>query len=135
MKSEIQRWANFIEDALNVRVKLVECVVDRDHSHKYQLGKWHIYSFWLNENDTALKIGVAGPNSNARFLSQHYNPNSANSNLAKSLIKAGICEGNPKEWIINNTYRINAVFDEFNKPLAHALEAYLHLAFNPRFEK
>lgn len=37
-------------------------------------------------NDQFLKIGKVGPKNNARFQNQHYNPNSAQSNLAKSII-------------------------------------------------
>ena len=39
--------------------------------------------------------------------------------------------GNAKEWIKRNTYRINIVFRDFSKPLAHALEAHLHLLHEP----
>ena len=135
LEAEIQRWSNFINDALAVDIAMAECVVDKDHSHKYTLGKWHIYSFWLRETDEALKIGIAGPNSQARYSSQHYSPNSSNSNLAKSLLKAKISDDDPKQWIRENTYRVNVVFDNFTRPLAHALEAHLHLVFSPRFER
>jgi hypothetical protein len=86
-------------------------------------------------DDTPLKIGLAGPKSGPRFNSQHYNPNSSGSNLAKSLVASGLCNPPAKDWIIDNTYRINAVFDSFTGPLAHALEAHLHLVFKPRFER
>ena len=135
MEHRINEWSQFIHESLGIEVELNECVLDKSHKHKFKPGKWHIYSFWQNEGDKPLKIGVAGPNSNARYSSQHYNENSANSNLAKSLVKAGMCNGKPKEWIKENTYRINAVFNNFNKPLAHALEAHLHLVYEPCFEK
>ena len=44
-----------------------------------------IYTFCYNGE--FLKIGKAGPNSNARFLSQHYNPRSARSTLAASILQ------------------------------------------------
>ncbi len=135
MKEKIEEWSDFIKTSVGASFDISEYVVDPDHSHSYQPGKWHIYSFWLNENDTPLKIGIAGPNSKPRYMSQPYNPNSSKSNLAKSLLKEGICSENPKEWIKENTYRINVVFDNFSKPLAHALESHLHLVFNPKFEK
>ena len=37
-------------------------------------------------NDTYLKVGKVNANSNARYQSQHYNPNSSKSNLSKSLL-------------------------------------------------
>ena len=135
MEQAIRQWASFIKETTGVNVELIECVIDKVHSHRFKPGKWHVYSFWLNESGEALKIGVAGPNSAARFSSQHYNENSANSNLAKSLLKSSVCNGDAKAWIKSNTYRINAVFENFSKPLAHALEAHLHLLYEPRFEK
>ena len=135
MQSAIEKWSNFIKETTNFDVELTECVLDKDHNHKFTSGKWHIYSFWLNDTNEVLKIGIAGPKSAARFSSQHYNENSANSNLAKSLLKNGLCSDNAKNWIKSNTYRVNVVFNNFNKPLAHALEAHLHLIFNPKFEK
>lgn len=120
---------------LGREIQLLEHVVDHQHSHRHRLGKWHIYSFWMREGNQALKIGVAGPNSAARYSSHHYNPGASNSNLAKSLLGDGTCVEPPKEWLFKNTYRINAVFEDFSKPMAHALEAHLHLVHSPKFEK
>lgn len=135
MEESIKQWVKFIKETKSYDVELIECFTDMDHIQKFRPGKWHIYSFWLNENDLALKIGVAGPNSSARFSSQHYNENSANSNLAKSLLNSGMCQDDAKLWIKNNTYRINVVFNNFSKPLAYALESHLHLLYEPYFEK
>jgi hypothetical protein len=52
------------------------------------LGKKCVYVFNLGSN--CLKVGQAGPNSKARFTSQHYTPNSAGSNLAKSMLRSKI---------------------------------------------
>jgi hypothetical protein len=53
-----------------------------------------VYAFALRSSSTApagggrvLKVGKAGPNSMARFTSQHYSPGSARSTLAGSIIK------------------------------------------------
>jgi hypothetical protein len=43
-----------------------------------------VYMFWYEGE--FMKIGKVGPNSNARFLSQHYNPRSAPSTLAASIL-------------------------------------------------
>ncbi len=50
-------------------------------------GKMGIYMF-LYDNKF-LKIGKAGPKSNARFYSQHYNPKSARSTLATFILTDG----------------------------------------------
>jgi len=48
-----------------------------------------VYTFKL---DTAwLKVGKAGPRSNARWVSQHYYPTSSMSNLARSLLRYAAC--------------------------------------------
>src|SRR5271169_3703372 len=47
-------------------------------------GKMAVYAFFLNGQ--ALKVGKAGANSDARYRSQHYNPKSAGSNLARSIL-------------------------------------------------
>ena len=44
------------------------------------VGKMAVYCFFFRGR--ALKIGIAGPNSGARYLSQHYHPRSAGSTLA-----------------------------------------------------
>jgi hypothetical protein len=134
LESEVERWSDFVHDNIDSPFRVLEIRRDEDHSHRHNAGYWHLYSFWLND-DTCLKIGLAGPNSAARFNSQHYNPNSANSNLAKSLLKDSRCTEPAKDWIIANTYRINAVFSDFTQPLAHALETHLHLVFRPVYER
>ena len=50
-------------------------------------GKMAVYVFSCG--DTVLKVGKAGPNSGARYTSQHYNAASARSTLAASLLKGG----------------------------------------------
>ncbi|MEZ5443441.1 MAG: hypothetical protein R3F15_18365 [Lysobacterales bacterium] len=134
LESEIERWSDFVRGKVDAPFRTIEVRRDEGHSHRHRSGHWHLYSFWLHDN-TSLKIGLAGPNSAARFNNQHYNPNSANSNLAKSLLSDGRCTEPAKAWIIYNTYRLNAVFSGFTQPLAHALETYLHLVFKPAYEK
>jgi len=48
--------------------------------------KQAVYGFLFSEH--CLKVGKAGPSSEARYTSQHYNAKSSGSNLAKSLLKA-----------------------------------------------
>jgi hypothetical protein len=63
----------------------------------------HVFSLSKNYGDRVpagrnriLKVGKAGCNSNARFQSQHYNPSSAPSNLAHSLLEVKIA-AHPKK--------------------------------------
>ena len=75
-------------------------------------GKMAVYGFW--GDGTWLKIGKAGPNSNARYTSQHYNAGSAQSTLAGSLGNdprmnsvVGFKASDPGSWIRASTHRVN----------------------------
>jgi len=96
---------------------------------------------YRNTVDELIKIGKAGSNSGARFLSQHYNPKSANSTLAASLLKDsdmsvfGIDEANVKDWIKCNCKRIDIVMDSSLGVFALGLvEAVLHYYYEPKYE-
>lgn len=107
--------------------------------HTLKRGTMGIYTFLYK--DEFLKIGKAGPNSNARFFSQHYNPVSAKSNLAKSILEdgrmsgLGITEENVGEWIHQNTRRIDILLDaSLGIFTLELIEAALHFRYEPRYE-
>lgn len=93
-------------------------------------------------NGECLKVGKVGPNSQARYVSHHYNPSSSKSNLAKSLLEnsnlpefKGFSEENSAEWIKENVERINFVLHkDAGIPILNLLEAFLQCSFEPRFE-
>ena len=98
-----------------------------------------IYTF--QKDGEYLKIGKAGPNSDARFRSQHYSPNRAKSNLAKSLLDDpdmapnNLGESIIAEWIKNNIRRIDILIDsDTNIFVLNFLEAFLHCKFKPKYE-
>ena len=86
-----------------------------------------------------LKIGQAGPNSAARYLSQHYYT-STGSTLAKSLLKDPIYSPligvkTPSVWIKENTSRYNILIPNiYSKHFVNFAEAFFILKCNPRFE-
>jgi hypothetical protein len=103
-------------------------------------GKMAVYVFhW---GDQCLKVGKVGPKSQARYTSQHYNPKSSNSNLAKSILKdkgmmgvTGIDEHTVGHWVKQNTDRVNFLMPEsFGIPLLSLLEAFLQCRLKPCFE-
>jgi len=103
-------------------------------------GKMAVYVFhWHNQ---CLKVGKVGPKSQARYTSQHYSPNSSNSNLAKSILKDvsalridGITDQNVGNWIKHNTDRINCILPtRLGIPLLTLLESFLQCRLKPRFE-
>lgn len=91
-----------------------------------------------------LKVGKVGPKSSARFHSQHYNPNSARSNLAKTLLESrilwpylGITElaaAQVGRWIRENTDRDHFYLDAADSELLDPLEKYMRARLNPVFE-
>ena len=118
-------------------------VIDRGQPHlpprRLPKGKMAVYTF-VYEGEI-LKIGKAGPNSNARYTSQHYNPKSAMSNLAKSILsdkemlEKGINEENVGEWIKQNCRRIDIEIDvDLGIFTLEFIEAVLHYKYTPKYE-
>ena len=103
-------------------------------------GKMAVYAFWGDR--MWLKIGKAGPNSGARYASQHYNPGSARSTLAGSLVNdarmvliPGLDPQTPGAWIKSSTHRVNILLpSNRQKTLLSLLEAFLHVRLKPRYE-
>lgn len=103
-------------------------------------GKMAVYGFWGDGG--WLKIGKVGPNSNARYTSQHYLAGSALSTLAGSLAKdpamigvTGFDPQAPGVWIKAATHRVNILLPAAREPaLLSMLEAFLHLRLRPRYE-
>lgn len=99
-----------------------------------------VYAFFYEGR--CLKCGQVGPNSAARYTSQHYNPKSSKSNLAATLLKRGheielpdIPEANVGEWIKSNTARANVLLPTtINKRTLNFAEAFFHILWKPVFE-
>jgi hypothetical protein len=89
-----------------------------------------------------LKVGKVGPNSNARYTSQHYNPGSSNSNLAKSILESpdriGVGPVEPGfvgEWVKANTDRVNILLPaRCGVPFLTLAEAFLQCSLRPIYE-
>ena len=94
-------------------------------------GKMAVYAFFVD--GVALKVGKVGPNSQARYTSQHYNMGSALSTLAASISKKpsalGLAAVDPL------TDRVNILLPATygDAPLS-LLEAFLHCRWKPVFE-
>jgi len=98
-----------------------------------------VYSFIYNGE--FLKIGKANKKSQARYTSQHYSCKAAQSTLAKSICEDtqmqihGVNADNVKEWIMQNTRRINILVKCKNSEWATGLiEAIMHYKYMPRYE-
>ncbi len=123
------------------------------NSHSLPSGKCAVYVFSLSSSygkgcragvDRVLKVGKAGPNSNARFQSQHYNPRSAPSTLGATLVKSRILwpylgishltEERVGAWIRENTDRDNFYLDSSEQNMLGHLEKFLRGMLGPVFE-
>ena len=99
-----------------------------------------VYMFFYEGR--ALKVGKAGPKSQARYTSQHYNPNSAPSTLAASLLKdsgsigiSGLTAENVGTWIKQHTDRINFCLSTKQEIFVLTLlESFLQCRLKPVFE-
>jgi len=102
--------------------------------------KMAVYVFiW---GDYCLKVGKVGPKSHARYTSQHYNPKSSNSNLAKSILKhkielneVDLTEKTVGDWIKSKIDRWNFILDQnLGVPVLSLMESFLQCKLRPRFE-
>ena len=160
MTNELKKIKNEIDDIIqNVSETLGKqfprnaysiIIKDKGKSHLTEdlpKEKMGVYAFYYKENTNTpgifLKIGKAGPNSNARWKNQHYDPHSSKSNLSKSLLtdnsfknKTGINEQNVGQWIKDNTQRIEIIMDY--KALGifalELVESSLHYKYEPKYE-
>src|SRR5690625_2683281 len=117
-------------------------IIDRGLPHKPKslpIGMMGVYAFWYN--DRFLKIGKAGSKSGPRFLSQHYNPKSAQSTLAASILRdpdmlqCGITEENVGVGIKENSRRIHIVVNHQLGIFTLVLvEVVLHYKYGPECE-
>lgn len=104
-------------------------------------GKMAIYAFW--GDGCWLKVGKVGPNSGPRYTSQHYNPGSAPSTLARSIgncaqipLRADFNPDLPGNWIKAHCHRANVLIPAtYSIEFLSCLEAFLHLRLRPRFER
>lgn len=91
-----------------------------------------------------LKVGRAGPKSDARFRSQHYNPRSSGSNLAKQILRTkhlwrflgigSLDESSVAEWIKSNTDRDHFFVDAPHAAVLIPLEKFLRGRLGAVFE-
>jgi len=145
-------WKTEIDEALKDFVKVSEIAripiafedFDVEYSHlphnppmRLPENKMAIYGFCFQGN--WLKIGKVGPNSQARYTSQHYDPNRSRSNLSKSLLKdpemQALVKDNVGEWIKSNCNRVNILVDKIHGLfLLSLLEAFLHARLKPKYE-
>ena len=102
-------------------------------------GYMAIYGFW--GDGEWLKVGKAGPKSNARYTSMHYTGN-APSTLLGSLMAdphmlrvSGFDPRTPRVWIETACHRVNILVPaRMSRELLSLLEAFLHVRLRPRYE-
>lgn len=121
-------------------VKIV--CIDRGEPHTPAMlrqGQMAVYLF--EYQGQVMKVGKAGPKSNARFASMHYNPSSSKSNLSKSLLadpefsEYGLDALTVGPWIRNNMRRVDILLDaDVGIYALNLIESCLQYRFKPRYE-
>ena len=107
---------------------------------KLPVGKMAVYVFFKGSD--VLKVGKVGAKSQARYTSQHYNPGSAMSTLAGSILAdrerlglSNIDEASVGHWIRENIDRVNFLMDtQCGVPVLTLLETFLQCRLKPRYE-
>jgi hypothetical protein len=121
--------------------------------HRLPEGKCALYVFSLSQEygercpagtGRVLKVGKAGPNSNARFQSHHYELGRAPSTLAGTLVAStvlwhylGITELGSEQvadWIRASTDRDNFYFDSKDNDVLGQYEKYVRARLGPVLE-
>lgn len=139
---EFEEIINGVSKMLGKPIESGYRIIERGLPHtpkSLEKGTMGVYTFLYK--DEFLKIGKAGPSSNARFTSQYYLPRSSQSNLSKSVLlddnmrNLGINEDNVGDWIKQNCRRIDIILDRNLGIFALELvEAALHYKYEPRYE-
>jgi hypothetical protein len=107
---------------------------------KSPAGKMAVYVF--SKRPVILKIGKVGAKSQARYTSHHYNPGSAMSTLASSLLldreRLGLAEISQDAigaWMKQYVDRVNLLLNEsIGVPVLTLLEVFLQCRFKPIYE-
>ena len=132
--------ASLAGDSLNASDITIEELKAPHQPTGLPVGSMAVYVFSLNGK--TLKVGKAGSNSDARFRSQHYNPKSAASTLAASILKDPAQVGNPTididsvgRWIRENTDRTNYILKaDIGIEILTLLESFLQCLLKPVYE-
>jgi len=135
---EVARLSSIDISNDNLEVEIMGC----PHEPPRDLPKGLVAVYVFCYSSQCLKVGKAGPKTKQRFTYQHYNPGSAPSTLADSLIKgqsdlglSDLTKENVGNWIKRNTYRFNLFLNaSTNRFSLNLLEAFLQARLNPAFE-
>ena len=112
------------------------------HASPTRLPKGQVAVYVFSHGDVVLKVGKAGPKSQARYTGQNYNPGSAQSTLAALMIadaeRMGLGEVDMAEignWIRANVDRVNILLPaRLGIPVLTMLESFLQCRLRPRYE-
>jgi hypothetical protein len=142
-KAEFENHIRKVSAALGRELDMDKIqVIDRGVPHctpKWRDGLMAVYTY--NFQGEFLKIGKAGPRSEARFRSHHYNPHNAKSTLAASILSDPKMSGyslNDKtvgNWIKEHCRRIDVMIPvNMGIFTLELVEAILHYVYEPRYE-
>lgn len=112
------------------------------HSQPARLPEGQMAVYVFSHDEEVLKVGKVGPKSSARYTSQHYNPGSAPSTLAASLLgdadRPGLSEADRADiglWMRSHLVRVNILLpSSLGVPVLSLLECFLQCRLMPTYE-
>jgi len=137
----VRQMAHYLKEPLSLDDFEVEVLSPPHFPRALPPGRQSVFAFYWPEKDTFLTVALAGPNSNARFQSQHYLPASSGSNLARKLLQhrdalgiTDIDENTVGLWMKGNLARVNIYLPaNISKEVLKYLKDYLKLTWKPIF--
>ncbi len=141
--------AGLAEDTAEVRAELLPAPHRPPSRLPTRCGA--VYAFALGASSTApagagrvLKVGKVGPNSLARFTSQHYSPGAARSTLAGSILRYPILwpwlgitaadAANIRAWMTTHLDRLHLFVTDPTPEILSTLEMYVRARIGSVYE-
>lgn len=137
----VAQMSRYFTEPLDTSLFQVEVLPPPHFPRAMPPGKQAVFAFYWPKRERFLLIGLAGPNSNARFQSQHYLPASSGSNLARKILQhkdeigiEDLDESTIGLWMKGNLARINVYLPaDVSKEVLRYFKDYLKLTWKPIF--
>ena len=137
----VGRMARYLNEPISRDTIEIEVLPPPHFPKALPPGRQAVFAFYWPEKDRFLTVALAGPNSNARFQSQHYLPTSSVSNLARKILQHrealgidDVDENTVGLWMKGNLARVNFYLPAIaSKEVSKYLKDYLKLTWRPVF--
>jgi len=137
----VEQLSRYFKEPIDPGMFQVEVLPPPHFPRAMPPGKQSVFAFYWPKQGQFLLVALAGPNSNARFQSQHYLPASSGSNLARKILQhkktlgiEDLEKATVGMWMKGNLARINIFLPaSVDKEILKYLKDYLKLIWSPMF--